>query len=311
MARRRTACRTGVPERQLAVNAAIAAAAALRCVAAAARCGVGAGVQQQRGPGSNPSALQEALAGAVHAARAFLQLAECAGAVASAAAPRTRVAVTQDAAPAQPAGEATPEGNAKTLRRAAQRRRQRQRRAAAAAVTRQQAAPAQASAVSQTAERQPPAGPPRSGPAAGTPPALQPIAALGSVQQVDTAMPDVVFSAGSSAALPSAQRARSSTRPQRAGNAARNGGVRDTQQRHRGGAPLPQQRRQGGGTGVQAARGSMHGTTLADGAAAAHAYSRFQVLFGGEEEGWDESDEDAMYEIDAYRAHQRRYGRRD
>lgn len=156
MGKQRDARHAGVPELQLAVDAAAAAAAALRCVATAARVGGIAAQRRQMDP-TSASALREVLAAAAQSVGTYLRLAESLRLV-PAGVGRRLVGVTADAKPVLPDGEAPPAGSDKTTRRAAQRRRQRQRRAAAAPATQPQAAPAQAGTVSLAAERVPPAG---------------------------------------------------------------------------------------------------------------------------------------------------------
>jgi hypothetical protein len=214
MGKQRRARHAGVPELQLAVDAAAATAAALRCVATANRSG-GSAVQRWQSDPASASALREALAAAVQSAVAFTRLAERCRAVPGGVV-RRPAGVTANAEPALPAGAAAPAGSSRTTRRAAQRRRQRQRSVAAAAAKPPQAAPS--GAVSGVPERQPPAGGPRgawaaavaaspSAPRPATPgrPQSPPDAAMAEVHSAgaaSAAAPAVVFGAGSGGSRP-------------------------------------------------------------------------------------------------------------
>ena len=202
MGKQRRARLAGVPELQLAVDAAAAAAAAFRCVATANRSG-GSAVQRWQSDPTSASLLLEALAAAAQSAIAYTRLAERCRAVPGGAV-RRLAGVTANAVPVQPAGAAAPAGSSRTTRRAAQRRRQRQRGAAAAAAKPPQAAPAKAGAVSGDAERQPPAGRPRTWAAAvaASPPAPRTAAPGGAPPLADVSMKEVVNAGAASAASP-------------------------------------------------------------------------------------------------------------
>ena len=203
---------------QLAVDAAAAAAAALRCVATANRGG-GKAVQRWQSDPTSASVLREVLAAAAQQAVAFLRQAERCRALPLGVA-RRLPGVTADAEPVLPAGGAPPAGSSKTARRAAQRRRRRLCSAAAAAAKPPQAAPAKVGDVSGAAERQPPAGGPRSWAAAvAAPPSALRTAApgrplsppdfdMGGVRSAGTASaaPPIVFGAGSGGSRPPQRR---------------------------------------------------------------------------------------------------------
>jgi len=195
-----------VPELQLAVHAAAAAAAALRCVAAATR-GCGSAVQLRQLDPASASVLRELVAAAAQSAATFARVAERCCSAAPSGVARRQTEATANAEPALPAGGAPPAGSDRTSRRAAQRRRQRQRRSAAATASPPQAAPVQTGAVSAAATWMPP---PEFDPlmwgalAAAAPPFAPRTAAPGGpLPQAGVGMADVHFSDGeASTAVP-------------------------------------------------------------------------------------------------------------